>query len=264
MKMKSMLFAMVFALGFGTLAGQETETAASLYNQGLELLKAKDYAGAFPILEKALAVADPEADAEVVKLANRNGSIAAYYLGNDLRGGDKFAEALQVYDKGIAMDPSRYANFIGRAQAIEGMGDDLAAIDAYIEAGLQSEKAGKADRAPQLYSKAENMVAKAYSGKNWNNTISFAQAFLAKRETADVYYYLSQAQLEKGSKDEALANADKSLELATEDKNKFYFGKAEILKSMGQKTGAIEAYKMVTGGPYAERAKYEADQLAKG
>ena len=54
------------------------------------------------------------------------------------------------------------------------------------------------------------------------------------------------------------------MELATEDKNKFYFGKAEILKSMGQKSGAIEAYKMVTGGPYAERAKYEADQLAKG
>ena len=79
-----------------------------------------------------------------------------------------------------------------------------------------------------------------------------------------MYYYLSQAQLEKGSNDEALVNAYKSLELATEDKNKFYFGKAEILKSMVQKSGAIEAYKMVTGGPYAERAKYEADQLAKG
>ena len=108
------------------------------------------------------------------------------------------------------------------------------------------------------------MVAKAYTSKNWGNTISFAQAFLAKRETADVYYYLSQAQLEKGSKEDALANADKSLELAGEDKNKFYFGKAEILKSMGQKSEAIEAFKMVTGGPYAERAKYEADQLAKG
>ncbi len=262
--MKSMLLLMAFALGFGTLIAQEEESAASLYNQGLELLKAKDYAGAFPFLEKALAVADPEADANVIKLANRNGAIAAYYLGNDLRGDEKFEEALQVYDKGIAMDAARYANYIGRAQSIEGMGDELAAIDAYIEAGMQSEKAGKADRAPQLYSKAENMVAKAYSGKSWDNTITYAQAFLAKRETADVYYYLSQAQLEKGSKDDALANADKSVGLAGDDKNKYYFGKAEILKSMGKAAEAVEAYRMVTGGPYADRAKYEADQLSKG
>lgn len=262
--MKSMLLLMVCALGLGTLTAQDAESAASLYNQGLELLKAKDYAGAFPFLEKALEAADPEADANVIKLANRNGAIAAYYLGNDLRGEEKFEEALAVYEKGIEMDGSRYANYIGRAQSIEGIGDDLAAIDAYIEAGMQSEKAGKADRAPQLYSKAENMVAKAYSGKNWDNTVTFAQAFLAKRETADVFYYLSQALLEKGNKDEALAQADKSIELAGDDKNKFYFGKAEILKSMGRSAEAAEAYRMVTGGPYADRAKYEADQLSKG
>ena len=95
---------MVAFLGFVTLTqAQDGATAASLYNDALAKLKAKDYGAALPLFEQAIEKADPavETDAKVVQLAKRNGAIAAYYVGNDLRKDDKNEEALATYDKGI-------------------------------------------------------------------------------------------------------------------------------------------------------------------
>ena len=84
-------------------AGEVTETAAGLYNQGLKALKAKDYTNGYDLLMKSIDMADPEKDADVLKLAKANGSKAAYYAGNaDTKAGNHDA-ALHAFEMGALL-----------------------------------------------------------------------------------------------------------------------------------------------------------------
>ncbi|MCB0548354.1 MAG: hypothetical protein KDD19_12295 [Phaeodactylibacter sp.] len=266
MKHLTHLTALVLLLGLSTALSAQ-ESAASLYNKGLELIKAKNYTEALPLMEQAIETADPEseADAQVVKLAKRNGAIAAYYVGNDQRKSDDFETALATYDKGIAFSPGFYANYIGRAQALEGMNNTREAVIAYIDAGDISIKSKKEDKAEQMYSKAENIIAVAWGDKKWDATSEYAMTFLEKRESPDVHYYLAYALKEKGSADKAVEHADKAIELAGEaNASKYYMAKAESLEALGQADAAVEAYKMVNDAKYSERAKYKINELSGG
>ncbi|MCB0593262.1 MAG: hypothetical protein H6557_27950 [Lewinellaceae bacterium] len=250
-----------------TLALNAQESAASLYNQGLELIKAKDYATALPLMEQAIEAADPESesDAKVIKLAKRNGAIAAYYVGNDQRKSDDSEAALATYDKGISFSSSFYANYIGRAQALEGVDQTAGAVKAYIDAGDVCLKSKKADKAEQMYSKAENIVAVTWGDKKWDATIEYAMAFLEKKESPEVHYYLAHALKEKGNAEKAVEHADKAIAMAGEgDASKYYMAKAESLEAMGKADAAVEAYKMVKDAKYSERAKYKINELGGG
>ena len=242
------------------------ESAVSLYNDGLEKLKAKDYAASLPLFEKAIATADTsETDTKVVRLSQRNGSIAAYYVGTDLRKEKKLDDALRTFEEGIAYDSAFYANYIGRAQVLDDQDRDALAVKAYFMAAKASEKAKKLDKVEDLINKAANIPAVNWGKKNWDKAIASAQAFLEEKESADVHYYLAQALAEKKDYDNAIEHGKKAAELATgDDKNKSYFGLGDIYEAAGQKDNAIAAYKKVGGSKYAERAKYKANQLAGG
>ncbi len=255
----------VLFLGFTMASFAQTDaTAASLYNEGLTKLKAKLYAEALPLFEKAIAAADStsEADVKVVKLAKSNGAVACYSYGNQLLKEKKNDEALKTYENGIAYNPTFYANYIGRAQALEAKNNVVEAVKAYLVAGKVSETSDKADKAAEMYKKAENFAAVAWGKKQWDNTIACSEAFLAEKETSDAYYYLSEGLKGKKQQEKALEAAKKAVELAQgEDKDKCNFGLAEVYEAMGQKDNAIATYKLITGIKYGERAKYEIKQL---
>lgn len=254
-------------LGFTTgLQAQEEASAVSLYNQGLELLKTKKYAEAFPLMEQAIEKADTasESDLQVIQLAKKNGAIAAYYLGNDQRKDADLEAALATYDKGISYNPAFYANYIGRAQALEDKGDVAESVKAYIKAGEVSEASKKADKAEAMYSKAENIVAVAWGEKKWDDTQAYATAFLETKASPEVHYYLASALKESGDAAKAVEHADKAIELAGGDKSKYYMVKAESLEKLGQNDAAVAAYKQVSGSKYAERAQYKVKELSGG
>ncbi|NRA50608.1 MAG: hypothetical protein HRU12_15860 [Phaeodactylibacter sp.] len=252
----------VFGLFTNTLSAQEA-SAASLYNDGLAKLKAKEYDGALELMEQALAAADSssETDIKVMKLAKKNGAIASYYVGTKVRKEKDFKQALEIFQKGIDYNGGFYANYIGKAQSLEGLEMMADAVGAYQKAGVVCEKAGKAERAEKMDSKAENLVAVAWGNKDWTLVKDMSAAYLEGGESADVHYYLSDALMKDGSKDDALVHTEKAIELATEGSDKYVMQKAEILKSKGDKAGAIEAYKAITDSKYVERAKYEIGQL---
>ena len=118
MKLKIQLLLLVTIGVFSTAVAQEV-TAGSLYNDGLAKLKAKEYKEALTLMEKAMEVADPEADEKVIKLAKRNGAFASYYVGNQLRKEKKYDEALAIYEKGIGYSTGVYSNYVGIAQALD-------------------------------------------------------------------------------------------------------------------------------------------------
>ncbi len=264
-KIMSYLLAAGLVLSLAATANaQEEISAANLYNQGLEQLKAKNYGEALPLLEKAIEVADPEADAKVVELAKRNGAIAAYKVGSDLRKEDDFAAALKAFDTGIEFAPGFYANYIGRAQSLEDSGEEVEALKAYLKAADVSEKGKKADKAEQMYAKAENMVAVAYGDKKWDETVALANAFLESSETPDVHYYVAAALKGSGNTAKAIEHAQKAVESAEGDKSKYLMVLAESYEQAGQTSEAVEAYKQVTDSKYAERAKFKVDELSGG
>lgn len=261
----SLLLTSTLLLGTAQMVNaQEGATAASLYNDALEKLKSDDYRGALPLLEQAVEKADPEKDAEVIKLAKRNGAVAAYKAGNDYRKENKNEEALKAYDAGIGFAPTFYANFIGRAQALEGLNQNAEAVKAYLKAAEVSVLNKKEDKAEELNAKAENMVAVTFGDKKWEETINLAQAFLESKETADVHYYLALALKEKGNAGQAVEHGMKAVELASGDKSKYLMGVAESYEALNQSDKAIEVYKQITDSKYAERAQYKIKELSGG
>ena len=250
---------------FGVIAYGQEKTAVGLYNEAKEKFDAKEYDTALELFEQALAKVDPESDSEsekkVVKFAKYYSGGAKYYIGNGLRKAEKYDEALAAYEKGIEYSKSFYSNYVGRAQCYEKMGNDTAAVKAYILAADMTRKAKKEERADKLLSKAENFAAIAKSKKQWDKTIATAQAFLAEKESANAHYYLAEGLKGKKKNAEALEHISKAIEMESGDKNKLIFSKAEILEGLGQKSKAVEAYKMVNGDKYGERAKYKATQL---
>lgn len=264
-----LLSTLTLLLGLTTaMIAQEAASAVELYNEGLAKLKAKEYDAALDLMKQALEAVDPESetDVKVESVAKKNGPIAAFYSGNAARKAEDFDKALAAYDDGIAMNPGFYGNYLGRAQALDGKGEDVLAVTAFIEAGEMAEKSPKnAPKAQQYYSKAEKYCGIAYGKKEYDQAIALGEAFLAKRETADAYYYTAAAQLKTNKASDALAHATKAAEMGaeSEDSGKYYMLKGEVLEALGQKSEAVAAFKMISSGKYAERAKYKIDQLNK-
>lgn len=244
---------------------QDSPSATSLYNDGLALIKEKNYKEGYPLLKQAIELADTSTEngQKVIKLAKRNAAIAAYYVGNGQRKSKAYDEAITTYSSGVDYSPNFYANYIGLAQALEGKGEVEASIGAYLDASTTCEKAKKAEKATKMLSKAENIVAVAWGEKNWANTAAYATAYLAaKADNAEVEYYLAYAMKEQGKTDEAVAHIDKAIALSGDTvDDKYYMVKAESLEKAGKKAEAIAAYEMVKGAKYGERAAYKVKEL---
>lgn len=249
------------------LSAQEEASAASLYNEALELVKAKDYAGAYPLFLQALEMANPEdeTDAKVIDLTKKNGTRVAYSLGTDARKEKDYEKALAYFDQGIEWSSTYYANFLGRAQTLEGMDKDQDAMVAYLNAATLAEEGGKSDQTDKIFIKAANFVAKAYAAKKYDDAIALADAHnQLKGDVHDIYYYLGASLLEKGDAAKALAELGKAIEMAgegNEELSKYYYKKGQCHEKLGQKSEAIAAYGAVSDPKYKEAADYQINQL---
>ncbi len=265
-KIVTLLTAMLLVLPLGQYAlAQEEASAASLYNDAVAKLKAKEYEAALDLMGQALEIADPESDAQVIKLAKANGARAAYAVGTKNRQGEDYEAALAAYDTGIEYDPGFYANYRGRAQALESSGAVAESVKAYYKASEVAKAAGEADRADSYASKAENIVAVAYGDKAWDDVLAYGNAYLEVAESPDVHYYLSYALKESGNPSSGLEHVDKALEMGgSTDDGKYLYAKGEILEDLGQTDAAVGIYKQITSGKYAERAEYKVNTLSGG
>jgi tetratricopeptide (TPR) repeat protein len=262
-KLSALILLLVFSF---TLSAQEDPSAASLYNDGLGKMKEKDYAGAFPLFEEAIANADTTSDMgkKVTDLASRNGTACAYRLGSMERKAKKYAEALVYFDKGIEMNSEYFGNYLGRAQALEDIeGSESEAVLAYIVAGDQAmATSNNKDKAPQLYRKAQNFSAVAYiKDDNFEEAIKLADVYMEARPDGNDAYiaaYYKAAAFNKMEKD---ADALPAIQVAVaalpedEDGDKYHLLHGLVQQALGNNEDAIAAYAKVTG---TENADYKA------
>lgn len=259
-KMFSLLLVFVCSV---SLYAQDEATPASLYNEGVASLKAKEYDEALDLMVQALEKADPEKDQNIVSLASRNGAIAAYYSGNQARRADKIDEAIEIYQKGIELSPEFYVNYGGLALALNQQGNPKEAMDAYIKGAEMAVKSDKEDKAQEYLENAGVFISRAYSNSEWDDAIEMARAYLEySSEAANVHYYLARALEQKGEHQEALEHIGKAIELEEGGEDlRNYYAQGLIYESMGNTSSAIAAYRKVTSGKYAESAKYNIDQM---
>ena len=245
-----------------SMTAQEEKSAASLYNEGLKFLKAKDYEAGLPLLESALEKATADENEKVIGLAKKNGAKAAYNLANSKKKAGELDAAAELYQKGIGWAPDYASNYKGMAAVTEAQGDKIGAIKMYIKAGDMTSASGKEERAAKLYKKARNMVGKIYTDKDYENAIVAAQAFLELRDDAEVCYYICRAITESTATEEAIAHADKAIELSGEEvPDKYYVAKAKACEKLNKNEDAIAAYKLVTGEKYKPQAEYKIKEL---
>lgn len=270
LKMVKTLFSLVLLLGLGlTVNAQEEEapaSAASVYNDALATLKEKNYVDAFGMFEQALELADTtkEIDQKVIRLANKNGSICAYRAGTTLRKDGDLEKAVEVFNKGITMNPEYAGNYLGKAQALEDMeGKTKEAIMAYIAAGEQAAASSRnKDKAPKLLEKAQNFSAIAFIKEDdFEKTIELADVYLTAREEAGdgfvAAYYKAAALNRLDRNDEALPMIQMSVGALPEgeDQDKYHLLHGIIQQALGNNDEAIAAYEMVKGEKYKAAAE---------
>jgi len=259
---KSFAIICTILLLVGNMNAQEEKSAAALYNEGLGLLKEKDYEAGLPLLEAALTKAEEDGNEQVIDLAKKNGAKAAYNLANAKKKEGNLDEAAELYSQGIEWAPNYPSVYKGMAAVYEAKDENIEAVKMYLTAGDKTTAKGKEKRAKRLYKKARNMVGKMYTGKDYENAIVAGKAFLEMREDAEVYYYLCRSITESEVTEEAINYANKAIELSGEDvKDKYYVAKAKAYEKMNKNAEAVEAYKLVTGEKYKPQAEYKIKEL---
>lgn len=239
----------------------QEKTVAGLYNEGLALLKTKDYAGGLALMEQALEKAGPD-DEKVVRLAKKNSAIAAYNLGNAARKAGTHDAAIEFYNKGIANNPTNSSNYEGIARAQEAKGAKVEAVKAYLEAAAKGEEEGKADKAASRQKKAQTMVGKLFVAKSYTDAIAVGEAFIAaKPGVAEVHYYVSRSYAETAGAEKAVEHAEQAVSLAAAPEDKFFYALASQLEALGKKAEAVASYEKITGEKYKKQADYKISQL---
>ena len=264
MKTLQMLLVLLLAAGMVVAQDAATETAAGVYNDGLAALKGKNYADALEKMSKAIEIADPEADAKVVKLAKQNGAIAAYYTGNGLLKEKKFDEAMAMFDRGIELNEKYYTNYYGKAKCKDDQDMTADAVAGYIKAAEVATAAGKADRAEKYMGRAANIIGVAFGAKKYDDAVAAGETYLATHESVDVSYYVAKSLIEKGKPSDAIAHATKASEAGgTAEEGKYILVLAEAYEAAGNKSAASETYGKVPQGKYYKHAQYRAGELQK-
>lgn len=246
------------------LQAQEAEkTAAGLYNEGLALLKAKNYADGLNILEQALTKAEADGNEKVIDLAKKNGAMAAYNLGNSKRKAKAYDEAAALYAKGQIMNPSYPSNYIGAARVMDAKGDKEGALKAYLDAADKASAANKTKKVDEAYKRGKSVLTSLYNEKAYAKVVSLGKEFLTKSQNADVNYYVGKSLMQTDGHADAVTHFDAALSANPAKKDRVIYAKAQSLEKLGKNADAVAAYKMITDEKYKANAAHKVTTLQK-
>jgi len=259
----AMLFLFVCTLSVN-LNAQEA-TAAGTYNDGLAMLKAKNYDEGLVKMEKALELATADGDEKIIGLAKKNGAVAAYNAAGAKRKAKSYDEAMTLYNKAIELNPDYSSTYDGIARTLEAQGKKAEAIDNYLKAASMAVTEGKPKRADSRYKKVRTMIGKMYVAKDYDGAIAAGNSFIAVNDKdAEVHYYVSKSLAEKGDNATAVTHITKAITLAGDAApDKYHYAQGAQYEDLGKKSDAIAAYKKITDAKYKAQADYRIGELSK-
>jgi len=244
----------------------EQQLPGTYFNLAKGLFEAKNYNEAIPNFEKSLQYADQMGEAKTADASKTYLAGIYYAQGNGDLKNDALDKAVEKYNKSLSYKPEYYKAYYGLGlvykkqenlplmkenldKAISLAGDDAKTIGNAKDAATSAyQKAGAVALQANKYSVAvENLIA----SQEYNNM------------EPRTWFYLTIAYNGLSKWDDAIAAANKALELQTEDKSDIYFELAKAQENKGDKANACANYKNVTGGNNAAAAKYQIEQVLK-
>ncbi|HEX7070387.1 MAG TPA: hypothetical protein VF190_06265 [Rhodothermales bacterium] len=273
------LMLVVLFTGLDVMAAraQDDQEYKKAYNSGLEAAKAKKYDEAYQAFSRAVQLAKQAGDADVQSRALKIMTQLDYARGTSDLKAENWAAAIQDFDKGIANDPKYAKNYYGKAMALKNQNNWPEALAMYKKAIEVATASGERDVAQQAQGAIRDqyifLASSALAGDGGNPTRAGATAALehlaaAEQELpspdADVFYYRAEAYKVLGEYDQAVAAADRALELHTgskTDKAKIYFVKGEALMLNGNNDAAKLAFQEAQFGNFKASAQHYLETL---
>lgn len=274
---KSFSFAVLLALLVGGFTASDAfaQEYKEAYNTAIEAAKAKDYNKAYTEFTRAAKLADQADDNDVAQRARKVAAQIDYNTGKQLVAAEKYDQGLKRFEQGIKLFPSYAKNYVGKATALKKLERDEDAIKAYQELiafgeennDTQAVREGKdAIRDHYVY------LASSALGRRSEPSASDAREALTHLEKvqefveadADVIFYQAAAHNALGDYAQAIALADKALEMhrgSKTDAAKIHFIKGEALMYNGDTAAAKEAFRNATFGSYKSLAEHYLETL---
>ncbi|MCK9401187.1 MAG: tetratricopeptide repeat protein [Bacteroidales bacterium] len=236
------------------------------YNIGKGFFDAKNYKEAITNFELSIKFADKVGDTKTTDKSRAY--LAGIYIsfGNNDYKNDTLDAAIEKFNIALSYKPGYYKAYYGLGlvykkqenlplmkesldKAISMAGDDAKTIGNAKDAMTSAyQKAGAVALQASKYSVAvENLLA----SQVYNNT------------EPRTYFYLAIAYNGLSKWDDAIAAANKALELQTEDKSDIYFELGNANEKKGDAAAACDNYKKVTAGNNVAAAKYQIEQVLK-
>ncbi len=231
------------------------------YKKAIAFYKKKDYKTAIDGLNETVKVANKYNDA---KLATKSEKIIPKLynaLGNGALKEKNLEEAVANFDKALELKANYPDPYFGKGLVAKEK-NDKAMVKEYmnkaIELDSKSKKqkiVAKAKKVTQKY--LINSGAKAIQGQKYTAAIALInESFEYGDQNADAYYYLAVANNGKKAYDEAITQANRAMEIATEGaKSKINFEIGKAYQGKEDMPNACAAYKLVVDGPMVKDAK---------
>lgn len=264
-------FVLVFLTAIAFVLPAAAQEYKEAYNAALTAAKANNLTEALQKFTLAANGAKAAGDNDVERRSNKVIAQIEYKLGLSATQGDDFAGALRHFDNGITRFPSYSKNYLGRGLALKKLDridDAVAAFQQAIEAGDAEADRQTSRAATEAIRDHFVYVASSALSKNGGRPgaadIDAAMTSLAKAQElleadADIMYYTALAFKAKGDLANAVASADKALELhrgSKTDKAKIWFVKGEVLVALGDAAGAKVAFTEAAVGQYKASAEH--------
>lgn len=261
------VFTFVLFVGFGSqlvLAQTADKEAAEKYNEGLALLKEKNYETALGTFLETKEIADAAGDKGTASKAENYAYRLCYNVGVGYQREGDLDKAMSLFDQGIAMEPTYYKNFKGRARVLQDQENEAAAMEAWIKTSEVATAAGELEERSKARAQAEGFVARAMKAENYSKVIENGTTFLKYSETSMVHFYLAYANNQLGKYPTALEHADKALALdqgSRSSRAKIHFERGEAYKRSGRLSEARDAYSEAAYGEFKQRAEHEIEEI---
>ncbi len=191
--------------------------------------------------------------------------------GNNEYKANKLDDALASFDKALKFDPNFAGAYLSKGQVYSKMNkdDDMkAAMDAAIESGLKTNDEKTVEQAQKFMSgNLINDANAAFKKNDFNKTIELLNESMNYSQDNVEAYYLSAVAYNKLSKwDEAIASAEKGMELEEKTAAKqarFHYETGMAHAGKGATDEACASFKKAAVGPLAESANYQVKTVLK-
>lgn len=246
------------------------------YRAGAVAYQLKRTAAIGAHFQKAYELAQQINNAEMLASTGKVLAQLAYSEGSNALKQEQYDAALEAFERGIGYNAAYSRNYYGRGLARKNLDDAEGATAAYIEAISVATEEGDT----RMVRTAEGAIRSLYianasqalarggdtpSAADAEEAVSHLQAMEEYVELdADAQYYLAEAYKALGQYDQAIAAANKGLELHSGSKSdaaKLHFVKGEALMMQGNNSAAVAAFREATYGSFKAPAEHYIETL---